>query len=297
MAIVTAVRRPQKRTGSGKVGETNTFVEVWDVRTDSLTESLVSIVTAPGIGYGAAHPDMSDHKAMEWDLGAADDSGLWWAVSIRYYVPPPNRIIESGTGLPAPAWASTGGTGTVAAYKDKDGAIMKNSAGDPLEGMEAEANEFGWTLTKCYPLSASPSWDSVARSVANKVNSDTWAGGAVRTWKVNYEGAQKRTIVTQSGSTQTAVQYWEVVYKFRYKEETWDLAPWDIGFNQKVDSSGVPSASGTERATIVGKDARPVKQPVALSSGVALAPGSAPVALNFRYYKETAFTSVFGVPS
>lgn len=297
MAIVTAVRRPQKRSASGAVGETNKFVEVWDVRTDSLTESLVSIVTAPGIGYGAAHPDMADHKAMEWDLSAADDSGLWWTVSIRYFVPPPNRIIEAGTGLPAPAWSSTGGTHTVPAFKDKDGVDIKNSAGDPFEGIEAEENEFGWTLTKCYPLSASPSWDSVAKSVANKVNSDTWGGDAVRTWKVSFEGAQKRTIVTQSGSTQTAVQYWEVVFKFRYKADKWDLAPWDIGFNQKVDSSGTPSPSGTNRATILGKDARPVKQPVALSAGIAVAPGTAPTALSFRYYKETSFTSVFGVPS
>ena len=297
MAIVTAVRRPQKRSASGAVGESNKFVEVWDVRTDSLTESLVSIVTAPGIGYGTAHPDMADHKAMEWDLGAADDSGLWWTVSIRYYVPPPGKTIEAGTGLPAPAWAASGGTQSIPAYKDKDGAIMRNSAGDPLEGMEAESNEFGWTLTKCYPLSASPSWDVVVRGVANKVNSDTWSGQAARTWKCGFESAQKRTIVTQSGSSQTAVQYWEVVFKFRFREETWDLAPWDIGFNQRADSSGAPSPSGTNRVTILGKDARPVKQPVALSSGVALAPGSAPVALNFRYYKETAFTSVFGVPS
>jgi len=297
MAIVTAVRRPQKRTGSGSVGESNKFVEVWDVRTDSLTESLVAIVTAPGIGYGAAHPDMADCKAMEWDTAAGDDSGLWWVVSIRYYVPPPGKTIEAGTGLPAPAWSALGSTHSVPAYKDKDGVIMANSAGDPLEGQEAEGQEFGWSLVKCYPLSASPAWDVVVRSVANKVNSDTWSGETARKWKCSFKGAQKKTIVTQTGSTQSAVQYWEVAFEFRFKDETWDLAPWDIGFNQRADSSGTPSPSGTNRVTIIGKDARPVKQPVALSSGVATAPGTAPAALNFRFYKETAFTSVFGVPS
>lgn len=297
MAIVTAVRRPQKRTASGKVGESNVFLEVWDVRTDSLTESLVSIVTAPGIGYGAAHPDMADHKAQEWDLAAADDSGLWWTVSIRYYVPPPGKTIEAGTGLPAPAWAATGGLHTVPAFKDKDGNIMANSAGDPLEGMEAEANEFGWTLTKCYSLAASPAWDVQVRSVANKVNSDAWSGQAARTWKCSFEGAQKKTIVTQAGAVQTAVQYWEVVFKFRFKEETWDLAPWDMGFNQRADAGGTPSSVGIYRVTVLGREGRPVKQPVALSNGVALNPGTPPVALNFRYYKETAFTGAFGVPS
>lgn len=297
MAIVSFVRRPQKRTGSGAVGESNKFVEVYDVRTDSLTESMVTLVTAPGIGYGAAHPDMADCKAMEWDLGAADDSGLWWVVSIRYYVPPPGKTIDAGTSLPTPAWSAHGSTHSVPAYKDKDGVIMANSAGDPLEGMEAEGQEYGWKLKKCYSLAASPTWDVVARSVANKVNSDTWSGETARKWKCSFDGAEKKTVVTQTGATQSAVSYWEVGFTFRFKDETWDLAPWDVGFNQRADASGVASPSGTNRITIVGKDARPVKQPVALSSGIATAPGTAPAALNFRYYKETAFTSAFGVPS
>jgi len=297
MAIVTSVRRPQKRTASGAVGESNKFLEVYDVRTDSLTQSLVSIVTAPGIGYGSAHPDMADHKAMEWDLSAADDSGLWWTVSIRYAVPPPGKTIDAVSGLPDPAWSALGSTHSVPVYKDKDGAVIKNSAGDPLEGLEAEGQEFGWSLVKCYSLAASPSWDVVVRSVANKVNSDTWSGETARKWKCSFKGAQKKTIVTQTGSTQSAVQYWEVAFDFRFNDDTWDLAPWDIGFNQRADSAGVASPSGTNRVTILGKDSRPVKQPVALSSGVATAPGTAPTALNFKVYKETAFTSVFGVPS
>lgn len=297
MAIVTAVRRPQKRTASGAVGESNKFLEVYDVRTDSLTESLVSIVTAPGIGYGYAHPDMPDHRALEWDLSAADDSGLWWTVSIRFSVPPPGKTIEAGTGLPAPAWSALGSTHSVPAYKDKDNAIMANSAGDPLEGQEAEGQEFGWSLVASYSLAAAPAWDVVVRSVANKVNSDTWSGETARKWKCSFKGAQKKTVVTQAGSTQVAVQYWEVAFDFRFKDETWDLAPWDIGFNQRADSSGVPTGSGTNRITIVGKDSRPVKQPVALLNGIATAPGIPPTALNFRYYKETAFTPLFGVPS
>jgi len=297
MAIVTSVRRPQKRTASGAVGESNKFLEVYDVRTDSLTQSLVTIVTAPGIGYGSAHPDMADHKAMEWDLSAADDSGLWWTVSIRYAVPPPGRTIDAVSGLPEPAWSALGSTHSVPAYKDKDNVIMANSAGDPLEGQEAEGQEFGWSLVKCYSLAASPTWDVVVRSVANKVNSDTWSGETARKWKCSFKGAQKKTVVTQTGATQSAVQYWEVAFDFRFKDETWDLAPWDIGFNQRADSAGVASPSGTNRVTILGKDARPVKQPVALSSGIATAPGTAPAALNFRVYKETAFTSLFGVPS
>lgn len=297
MAIVRAERRVGKRTAAGKFGESNTFVEVWDVRTDSITESMLALVTAPGVGFGDAHPDMASCKAMEWDLSAADDSGLWWTVTVKYYVPPPGKTIEPATSLPAPLWAASGGSHTIPAYDDKDGNIIKNSAGDPLEGLEAESQEYAWTLTKSYSLSASPSWDTIATQYANCVNSDTWSGQAARTWKCSFESAQKKTIVSQSGSTQTSTVYWEVTFKFRFRPETWDLMPWDVGFNQRVDSSGSPSPSGGFRATILGKDQRPVKQPVALSSGVAMSPGSAPVALQFRYYTERAFTSVFGVPS
>jgi hypothetical protein len=47
---------------------------------------------------------------------------------------------------------------------------------------------------------------------------------------------------------------------------------------------------------VLGDDKKPVRQPVALNSGVAKAAGQKPDVLNFRAYKETAFT-VFGTPS
>jgi hypothetical protein len=85
------------------------------------------------------------------------------------------------------------------------------------------------------------------------------------------------------------------VWEFAYREEKWDHKPWDVGFNQLVDSQGNPTASGTQRAAVLGADKKPVKAPVALSSGVAKTPGQKPDALTFRLYRETDF-SVFGTP-
>jgi hypothetical protein len=82
-----------------------------------------------------------------------------------------------------------------------------------------------------------------------------------------------------------------------YRAETWDLSPWNTGFNQRVDSSGNPSAAGTNRAAILGADKKPVKSPVALTAGgVAKPAGEKPDAITFRVYREVSF-STFGDPS
>ena len=70
-----------------------------------------------------------------------------------------------------------------------------------------------------------------------------------------------------------------------------------MGFNERVDGSGVPTSTGTNRRAILGRDGRPVKQAVALASGVALPPGTPPVALDFDPYGKISFTSAFGTPS
>ena len=290
MSVVSYKRRPAKRGASGEFAQPTEIVEVFDVRVDSLTQSIVDIVNAPGVAYGSAHPDASTHKATRFAVAAADESGLIWAVSWTYKVPQPGQQNDPSSGIPEDVWRPTGGTSSIAVYKDKDGTIMANSAGDPLEGLEAETTTFAWTLTRAY--ASKSAWATVRDSHNNRVNSDTWDGQTARKWRVTFEGAEKRFLVVGN----TVTYYWEVTWKVNFNPDTWDLSPWDIGFNERCDNSGVSSGTGTNRKTILGKDQRPVKQPVALSNGVALPPGTPPVALNFRYYKEAAFTATFGTP-
>jgi len=110
---------------------------------------------------------------------------------------------------------------------------------------------------------------------------------------VAFKSASKKEAT--SSSDDTTKPYWETTWEFCYRAETWDFKPWDVGFNELVTSDGTPSASGTKRAAVLGADKKPVKAPVALTSGVAKAAGSAPDALTFKLYKETDF-SVFGTP-
>jgi hypothetical protein len=91
--------------------------------------------------------------------------------------------------------------------------------------------------------------------------------------------------------------YWEVTWEFAYREDTWDLKPWDVGFHERCDVNGTPSASGDKRKTIYTVDKKPTRQPVALADGVALPPGSPPQVVNgvgVEVYKTQNFGSVFG---
>ena len=276
---------------SGKYGETFTFTRKWRIRVDNPTTSKVVISRATGVFFGASHPDFANHKAMEFELSDEDGVGMFWMMTVKYYIPPKENTPDPATGMAKDDWKATGSTTSVPAFKDKDGTILTNSAKDPLEGLEYEKSDFGLTLTKCV---ADLSWVAVAVSRSNAVNSDAWNGSAVRTWKAEFRGANKKES-TVSGASDSTQVYWETTWEFRYREETWDLAPWDIGFNQLVQSDGTPSMSGTKRSSILGADKKPVKQPVALAGGVALPAGTPPNALALRVYKEQTF-SVFGVP-
>ena len=293
MAVV-AVDEVIGGTGlSGKYGESFTFTRKWRIRVDDPRTSKVVISRAPGIVFGAGHPDFGSHKAMEFDLSDEDGVGMFWVMTVKYYIPPKENTPDDATGMPKDDWKATGSTTTVPVFKDKDNNPIVNSAGDPLEGLELEASDAALTLTKCYSDTA---WSSIASSQSNTVNSSTWNGYPARTWKVEFRGATKKEMTVSAGSGSATKVYWETSWEFRYRADTWDLAPWDVGFNQLVTSDGTPSASGTKRASVLGTDKKPVRQPVALTSGVAKAAGQKPDVLNFRAYRETSFT-VFGTPS
>lgn len=292
MAIAAFVETPKGTGVSGKYGESFTFTRKFLVRVDNPSTSRVLIANAPGVKFGDGHPNFASHKAMEFDLTEESGDGMIWSLTVKYYVPPVENTPDTNTGMPKDCWAASGSTTTIPAFKDKDGELVVNSAGDPLEGSEREASDFSLTLTKCY---ADLSWSTIAQSHSNSVNDVTWNGSPARTWKAEFKSAHKKEM-TVSGSADSTKVYWEVSWEFRYREETWDFKPWDVGFNQLVNSDGTPSASGTNRAAVLGADKKPVKQPVALSSGVAKTPGTKPDALEFKLYPEASF-SVFGTPS
>lgn len=292
MAVVSCLEVARGTGVSGKYGETFTFTRKWLIRVDAPATSRVTIANAANVRFGDGYPEFTNHKAMEFDLTEESGDGMVWMLVVRYYIPPVEKTPDPTTGMPKDCWSGAGSTTSIPVFKDKDDNKIVNSAGDPLEGAERESSEFTLTLTKCY---ADLSWSPIAKSHSNTVNASTWNGSSPRTWKAAFRSANKKE-ATVSGSDNQTKPYWEVTWEFHYREETWDYRPWDVGFNQLVDSTGAPNGSGSSRAAVLGADKKPVKAPVALSSGVAKAAGSEPDALTFHLYQESDF-SVFGAPS
>lgn len=298
MAIVGTWEDYGKRTSNGKFGESSRYTRVFLVQSDDLEESLTAIQDAPGVSYNDSYPYDSGSKCQSFSVEPADDSGLLWSVRIGYEPPEPDKG-EGGDQSPGEGWIkqpiwSAGSSVTAVpifehyvADSNVQKAVITNSAGDPLEGLEAEAAEFRLSLTS-YAYSHSD-WLSNAVLYTNAVNSDTWHGQPPGTWKCQGMSAQ---VGNSNGQV-----YWELTWEFAHRD-TWNCVPWDLGFHQRVNDDGEPSGSGTKRKAIVGQDKKPVKQPVALAGGVALPPGSPPVVINngegVRVYRKLPFQSVFG---
>jgi hypothetical protein len=174
--------------------------------------------------------------------------------------------------------------------------LIVNSAGDPIEGLSREREERGWTLTKFY---AADTWMADRNTYSGSVNSDVWDGEAAGKWKVSLKSADERQSqkLDENDEDGEVKKYVETKWEFRFDPDGWQLKPWDLGFQEKADSNGNASTSGTNRRTITGKDGKAVKQPVALANGVAKAAGQAPDALTFNVYPATAYGAKFGTAS
>lgn len=300
MAVVWFRELPRERSQSGKYRETYVYKRAWLIRVDHPATPLPDITNAAGVSWLDAHPDDDTCKALEFETKPNDSTGLLYTYTVTYQVPPVDNKDNGGDDEPGsisqlmkvPIWSAGSSVVTAPCWKDKDGDPILNSAGDRLEDLSKEEAEFRLTLTQYYP--SHTSWTGYARTYTNAVNSDTWNGGAARTWKCQGCSAQ---IGSENVDSATLV-YWEVTWEFAYREDTWDLKPWDVGFHEKCDVNGTPSQSGDKRKTVYTVDKKPVKQPVALQGGVALPPGSEPVVINggngVRIYQEQAFSSVFG---
>lgn len=279
---------------SGKFGESIRVTERWQIRVDSPDTSKADIVDGVtahiGITWGTSHPECPNLKAMEFELAPAGREGMIWLLTVTYYAPPPGKTPQT-SGIPKDVWSAVGGTTTVPVFADKDGAMIVNSASDPLEGLEREREERTWSLTKHYATDMAMASDVAA--CAGKVNSAAWANGAEKTWKCYFRSA-KRVTATKLDNTDNTDQlhYIEAQWEFRYDPLTWKLMPWDVGFMEIV--------SGQKKA-ILTSDGKPVKQPVALNSnGSAKSAGSAPSVIKngdgVDIYETANFFTTFGNP-
>jgi len=210
-------------------------------------------------------------------------------------------------------------------FPDVNGHVSTNSAGDQLAGLEAERAQFHLTYTTFYSRhNDGPGpvvvrgWRDLAKEYTNAVNSDVWNGGQPGQWKC--QGCSAKLDSDRNGADGALRFFWEVTWDFAFRADYWAIRPWDIGFNELVDENGAPaptygistgdvedegsegSGSGGDgpcggnlnRRAIKGQDGKPVRQPVALSNGVAKAPCLRPDELWFDVYEPLPFGTVFG---
>lgn len=285
------------------------------VRTDDPGTALTSIRDEPGIGIGDAHPDDGGLSCDKVSVRASDDSGLLYVVTFNYKPDPTpgsgdeDEEDEGAIEGLTPTWGATTSVSSAPVWLDSAGNVMTNSAGDPLEGLEAEVAHLHLTKTEYYLNHGQ--WLAKARDATNRVNAGAWNGGQAGQWKC--QGCSAKLNIDRQGEGNAARVYWEVNWDFAFKEDGWNLKVWDIGFNELVDDEGNPvevsyissgaggggdpgdgpCAGGLGRRAILGQDGKPVRQPVALQNGVAKPPCFRPDELEFEVYPAFDF-GVFG---
>jgi hypothetical protein len=280
MAVVWSHELFRGRSRQTTFGDVPVYTRIFQVKTDGVNDDLQTISAAPNIGWLAAHPEDSSALLVESNIQQDGDSPFFYKCTFTYKtatdvlpvnpVQRPDQFSFSGSLTSAPAfWHYP------FANDNSSTAIIINTAGDPLQGLSRDEGEFSVTIT-----GNRDSFSYVhAQMYVGAVNSDTWSGGAPRTWKCQSISGNRK-IEGVSGSMYV---YWEVNTTLAYRGSGWNLQTWDVGFNEVT--------GGVRRKIMAGSD--PVSEPAALSNGVAKTPGVAPDMLTFRVYPERPYSGIF----
>jgi hypothetical protein len=171
---------------------------------------------------------------------------------------------------------------------DKDGRSFTNSAGDPVDGLEAEAALLVLTYTN--EAAISPAFKQFYKYL-NACNNDTYLG--FQPYTLRCTGI--------SADYDQAKQAWRVSVEFTHNPDSWQLVYYDAGFNE-ID--------GGQRRAILDQRGNPVSQPVPLDgAGKALTPtvgasveedtdnkyfrAGAAITLKARPYTTISFTNLY----
>jgi len=160
----------------------------------------------------------------------------------------------------------------VPAFSNAGQLPARNSAGDPVDGLEEESALVRLTYTNTQVLS--PRFDELLR-YTNTCNDGLFLGGpqySVRMTGWNGEYDQKNNV-------------WSISIDFVYKPDLWEIQYFDAGFNEVV---------GGDRKAILDKAGNPVGQPVPLDgNGGQLAIGSDPLVRYLYPYQKVNMDQIF----
>jgi hypothetical protein len=166
------------------------------------------------------------------------DEGTWRRISAR----------TQAITMPARGWT----TQAEAAAANTEEKPPRNSAGDPVEGIEENVNCVALTYTN--PGVTSPNFENL-NAYSNTCNN------------TGFLGAPAYTVCCQgwSGEFDEKTQKWNIAIEFLYNPKGWYVEYIDAGFNEVV---------GGERKAILDTKGNPVSTPVPLDgNGAALTAG------------------------
>jgi hypothetical protein len=277
------------RTGSANIDGVPTYQRVFLVRTTVVNPSIrAAVAIAPGPIWRDPYPDDENARLVEMNVTQDGDSPYHYKVTLTYrfldesdIIPwrRPSQYSFSGSLASAPAfWHYSGGDNN-----NDETRIIVNSAGDPLSGLDRDEAEFNVTIQY---NQKPPFIFERAQLYVGAINSDTWSGGAPKTWKCqSISATRKFEMVPGQTPVQPPVKvfYFDTSITIAYRGSGWDLQTWDVGFNEIKAGKRVKILAGSG----------PVSEPVALKDGAAKAPGEPPEMLMFRIYPMLPFNGVF----
>lgn len=263
------------------------YVRVFLVRTSTLNPNMAFVAASPGPVYRDPYPDDPNARGVESTVAQDGESPFHYKVTLNY------KYLDENDKIPwlRPAvFSFSGSLASQPAFwyysNESDNStkqIIVNTAGDPLSGLDRDEAEFNVTIQ----YNQKPPFNyGKAQNYVGAINSDTWSGGAPKTWKCQgIQATRKFESIPGENPEDPPVKvlYFDTTMNLSYRASGWDLQTWDVGFNQIVGGQRVKILAGSE----------PVSEPVALSNGQAKPPGQPPDMLTFRLYKKLPFVGTF----
>ena len=240
-----------------------TVVDVWEVWTDSETDTITTVVTATGIpAKGASHPERASAIVVERSADHDDEVLRRWLVEVRYSTAITTRE-DADYNLQRVKGGMRSSAIEVPAFYDARGYPLVNSAGDVYEGLTRKVRTR--TVNVTYNATTFPDWlfelsDTINAAVVT-IHGRTYPAGTCALRDVELPDEPERD---KSGNV-----YWPVSYTIEINPLGFFVLLPNKGPNELVYQTRASSTAAwadTTKATYDGKtpttDRRIIKRPI-----------------------------------
>jgi hypothetical protein len=240
-----------------------TVVDVWEVWTDSETDTITTVVTATGIpAKGASHPERASAIVVERSADHDDEVLRRWLVEVRYSTAITTRE-DADYNLQRVKGGMRSSAIEVPAFYDARGYPLVNSAGDVYEGLTRKVRTR--TVNVTYNATTFPDWlfelSDTINAAAVTIHGRTYPAGTCALRDVELPDEPERD---KSGNV-----YWPVSYTIEINPLGFFVLLPNKGPNELVYQTRASSTAAwadTTKATYDGKtpttDRRIIKRPI-----------------------------------